>query len=349
MHRASRWSSAVIAIAAALTLFAPHARSVAAPSPYHVVARWVIGGEGGWDYLTADTLGRRLYVSHGRRVDVLNLDTGAVIDSIGGTLGVHGIAIASDLGHGYVSCGRDSSVTAFDLKTLKTVARFAVPARNPDAILYEPVTHRVFTFNGGSANATAFNAGTGVLEGTLDLGGKPEFPAADGKGRVYVNIEDKSEIVAFDARTLKIEARWPIAPGAEPSGLALDRAHGMLFSGCSNKTLVVADTKDGHVVTTLPIGEGVDAVGFDGTRELVFSSNGEGTLTVAHREADGSYKVAETDSTQRGARTMALDERTGRVFVVTASFGPPPPPTEDRPHPRASIVPGTFVVLVLSR
>jgi hypothetical protein len=340
---------AVLLMLAALSVLTPRARSAAAPGPYHVVARWVIGGEGGWDYLTADSQARRLYVSHGRRVDVLDLDSGAVIDTIGNTPGVHGIAIASDLGRGYVSCGRDSSVAVFDLKSLKSVARIAVPARNPDAILYEPVTHRVFTFNGGSANATAFNATSGALEGTLDLGGKPEFPAADGKGRVYVNIEDKSEIVAFDARSLKIEARWPIAPGEEPSGLALDRAHGMLFSGCSNKSLEVVETKDGHVAATLPIGEGVDAVGFDAQRQLVFSSNGEGTLTVASREADGSYKVAETDSTQRGARTMALDEKTGRVFVVTASFGPPPAPTPDRPRPRPTIVPGSFVVLVLSR
>jgi DNA-binding beta-propeller fold protein YncE len=211
------------------------------------------------------------------------------------------------------------------------------------------MTHRVFSFNGGSANATAIDGASATIVGSVSLGGRPEFAVTDGKGRMFVNIEDRNEVVAFDTRTLKVAAHWPLVGGEGPSGIALDRKHRRLFSGCDNHKMIVLDADRGSVVATLPIGEGVDGVAFDPGTRLAFSSNGEGSLTVVREDAPNRFAVAENDSTQRGARTLALDEKTHRVFVVTAEFGPPPPPTAERPHPRASIVPGTFQVLVLSR
>ena len=333
--------------AAALGCFAPAAR--AATQAYHVVARWVIGGEGGWDYLTADPDARRLYITHGTQVEVLDLDQGTKLGAIPGTVGAHGVVVAPALGKGFIASGRDSAIVVFDLKSLAVTSRIRVPARFPDALLYEPVTKRVFSFNGGSSSACAFDAATGAIVDSLPLGGKPEFAVADGKGSVYVNIESTSEVVAFDAKSLKVARRSPLAPGEEPTGLAMDGERQLLFSGCSNQHMAVVDAKTGKLAGTLPIGQGVDAVAFDAKRRTAFASCGDGTLTVAREKKPGEFAVAETDSTQRGARTMALDEKTGRVFVVTASFGPPPDPTPDNPHPRPTIQPGTFVVLVLDR
>ncbi|HTM58670.1 MAG TPA: hypothetical protein VL123_09680 [Candidatus Udaeobacter sp.] len=318
----------------------------AADAPYHVVARYVVGGEGGWDYLTADAEGRRLYVTHGTRVEVLDLDSGKSVGAVEGTVGAHGVAIVPKLGRGFIASGRDSAVVVFDLKTLAVVNRLRVPARFPDALIYEPVSGRIFTFDGGSDNACAFDAATGAFVDSLPLGGTPEFAVAD-DGKVHVNIESTSEVVTFDAKKLKVLRRTSLAPGEGPSGLAIDAAHHLLFSGCHNKKLVVTDAASGKVVTTLPIGEGVDAVSYDSKRRVVFASNGDGTLSVAREAKEGEFSAVETDSTQRGARTMALDQKTGRVFVVTASFGPPPEPTAERPHPRPTILPGTFVVLAL--
>jgi DNA-binding beta-propeller fold protein YncE len=342
----SRSARAGLALLASLSLLAALPHRVAAAA-YHVVARWTIGGEGGWDYLTADAATRRLYVTHNTQVEVLDLDSGKKLGAIPGTVGAHGVALAPPLNRGYITSGRDSAIVVFDLKTLSVVSRIHVPARGPDAILYEPVTKRVFSFNGGSANTCAFDAASGAFLDSLALGGKPEFCVADGAGRVFVNLEDSSAVVVFDAKTLRVARRSPLAPGEEPSGLAMDHKRGVLFSGCSNKTMVVTSVADEHVVGSFPIGNGVDAVAYDAKRDRVFSSNGEGTLTVAAADKQGAFAVVETDSTQAGARTMALDEKTGRVYVVTASFGPPPAPTPDRPHPRPTILPGTFTVLVL--
>jgi YVTN family beta-propeller protein len=233
----------------------------------------------------------------------------------------------------------------FDLKTLAIQSRNPLDAKNPDAIEYDPVSKRVFVFNGGSDNASVIDARGGTVVGSIPLDGKPEFAVADGKGRIYVNLEDSSAVLALDTRTLKVLHRWPLAPGEEPSGLAMDRQHRRLFSACSNGKLVVLDADDGHVVAVLPIGDRVDGAAFDSRRRLVFSSNGEGTLTVIHEDGPDRYRVVENAVTQAGARTLALDETTGHVYEPTAEFGPPPPPTAERPHPRGSIVPGTFVVL----
>jgi DNA-binding beta-propeller fold protein YncE len=343
--------AAVIALGlVALVLAASRLSPVAAAPPvrlFHAIRPWTIGGEGGWDCLLADAEGRRLYVSHGTRVEVLDLDHGDSIGVIAPTPGAHAIAVASELGRGFVSCGRDSSVLIFDLRDLHTVERVALPARNPDLILYEPLSKRVLAFNGGSANATVLDGATGAIVGSVDLGGTPEFAVADGKGRVFVNIEDKSEVLELDPRELRVVRRWSIAPGEGPSGLAMDRAHRRLFSVCGNQKMVVSDADSGKVIATLPIGDRVDGVAFDPKRGLAISSNGEGTITVVREASPQEFVVAETDTTQRGARTIALDERTGALYLATADFGPAPAPTPDRPRPRPAVVPGTFRVLVL--
>jgi len=320
----------------------------AGSSGYHVSKKTVLGGDGGWDYLTVDARARRIYISRSTHVMVVDADSAAVVGDIPGTNGVHGIAIASDMDKGFISDGRDGNVTIFETKTLKVLG--TTPAgKNPDAIIYDPASKRVFAFNGSSKDATAIDAKTGTVAGTIPLGGKPEFAAADEKGHVFVNIEDTSEIVQFDSNKLTVENRWKIAPGDEPSGLAMDRKHRRLFSVCSNKLMVVVNADTGKVVTTLPIGAGTDAAGFDPETGYAFSSNGEGTLTVVHEDSADKFSVVDTVPTQVRARTMALDTKSHQVFTVTAEFGPPPAATAQQPRPRAPMVPGSFTLLALSR
>ncbi len=331
-------------------LFVPLlASTVLAAMSFKVVKTIPIPGQGGWDYLAADSANRRLYVSHATEVDVINLDTDALVGKIANTNGVHGIAIADDLGRGFVSDGRDNQVTIFDLKTLQTIST-ANTGTNPDGIVYDSFSKRVFTFNGRSSNATAVDAQTGKVEGTIALGGKPEFPVSDGKGNVYANIEDKSEIVRIDPKTLTVKARWPLSPQCEsPSGLAMDVHTRRLFPVCDNKVMTVVDADSGKVITTVPTGEGTDAAAFDPERKLVFSSNGEdGTLTVIKEISADKYAVVANVATQRGARTMALDLKTHKVYLSDAEFGPPPAATADHPHPWPSIKPGTFKLLVVA-
>jgi DNA-binding beta-propeller fold protein YncE len=250
------------------------------------------------------------------------------------------------LGRGFTSNGRDSTVTIFDLRTLAVLGTVHIPGANPDAILFDPVSSRVFSFNGGSHSFTAIDPASGSVLGTVDLGGKPEFAVSDGEGGIYVNLEDKSSLVRFDGRSLALRETWSLAPCESPTGLAIDRRHHRLFAGC-DKLMVVFDPEHGRVVATAPIGDGVDGTGFDAARQLAFSSNGEGTLSIVREESPDDFVTVATVPTQRGARTMTLDERTGRVFTVTAEYGPPPAPTAERPRPRPSIVPGTFTLLVI--
>jgi len=319
----------------------------AAPSPgpsgYRVIKTVPISGEGGWDYVTVDTDARRVYISHATQVVVLDADTYAEVGSIPDTQGVHGIAIASDLGRGFTSNGRTNTATIFDLKTLKTIGTVKT-GTNPDAIIYDPSTKRVFTFNGRSNDATAINVADGTVVGTLALGGKPEFAVADGKGTIYVNIEDTSELVHLDAKDLKVLHRWPEKPCQEASGLAADMKNHRLFAGCDNKMMAVIDADSGEVVATLPIGEGVDATGFDPATQLAFASNGEGTLTVVHEESPDKYTVAENVPTKRSARTMGLDLKTHNIFLPAADFDPPAPGER-----RGKMKPGSFVLLVLGK
>lgn len=318
------------------------------PSGYHLTRKTVLGGEGGWDYLTVDSKARRVYISRGTHVMVVDADTAALIGDIPNTNGVHGIAIVSDLDKGFTSNGRDNAVSVFDLKTLKVVATVPV-GKNPDAIIYDPPSKRVFTFNGASHDTTAIDPKTNSVVGTIALGGKPEFAVADEKGHVYVNIEDKNEIVQFDPIKLTVENHWSITPGDEPSGLAMDRKHRRLFAVCGNKWMAVVNADNGKVITTLPIGAGTDAAAFDPETGFAFSSNGEGTLTVVHEDSPDKFTVVETVPTQVRARTMALDAKTHQLYLVSAEFGTAPAPTAQQPRPRPPMVPGTFTLLTLSR
>lgn len=321
---------------------------LAAAEGYHVVKSYKLGGEGGWDYLTFDNTSNRLYISRSTHVIVLNADSGQPVGDIPDTPGVHGIALAPEFGRGFVSNGRDGTVTVFDLKTLKALNKIKV-GKNPDAILYDPASKRVFTFNGASNDVTGIDAAKGEVVGTIKVDGKPEFAVSDEKGEIFVNIEDKSELMALDPSKLEVKARWPLAPCEEPSGLAIDRKHRRLFSGCSNKLMAIVDADSGKLVSTLPIGSGVDANGFDPETGLAFASCGEGVLTIVHEDSPDNFSVAENVPTKRGARTMTLDPVTHRAFLVTADFGPPPAPTAEQPHPRPTILPDSFVVLVVSR
>lgn len=320
----------------------------AAPSGYHLLNKIMIGGEGGWDYLALEAKSRLLYVSHGNAFEVVNVDTGTKLDPIPNLKGVHGVAFAPDRNRGYISNGRGNSVTVFELETRKVLEEVPVSGKNPDSIMYEPVSGRIFTFNGATANTTAIDAATNKVVGTIDLGGKPEFAVHDGKGIIFVNNEDKSEIIAFDAKTLEIKTRWPIAPGEGPSGLAIDLKNKRLFSVC-DKVMVVSDFENGKVVATVPIGSGPDAVRYDPGTGLVFSSNGEGTLTVVKQVSANEYAVLETVKTAPRGRTMELDPKTHSVFIVAAEYGPAPAPTAEQPRPRPVPVPGTFQVLIFGK
>ena len=322
--------------------------SAAADPGYHVIKTYKLGGDGGWDYLTLDSSSRRLYISRATHVMVIDADSGKPVGDIPDTPGVHGIALAPELGRGFVSNGREGTVTIFDIETLKLISKVKA-GDNPDAILYDPATKRVFTFNGRSQDSTAIDAAKGTVLGTIKLQGKPEFAVSDGKGEIFVNIEDKSQLDAIDPAKLEVKSRWPLAPCQEPSGLSMDRKNRRLFAGCDNKMVAVVDADSGKVLATPAIGEGVDATAFDEGTSLAFASCGEGVLTVVREESPDKFSVAENVKTQEGARTLALDEKTHQVFVVTAKFGPSPAPTAENPHPRHAILPDSFVVLVLGK
>jgi len=341
--------TSVFRLAVSVAVLAAPFAAATAQSSYHVVKRVQVGGDGGWDYLTPDPASHRLYLSRGTHVMVFDTDKDTVIADIPNTPGVHGVALAHDLNRGFTSNGRDSTVTIFDLGTFAVIATPNVGARNPDAILYDAATKRIFTFNGGSANASALDASTGKLVGTVPLGGKPETGVSY-HGRVLVNIEDKNEIVAFDPRSLAVIAHWSIAPCEEPTGLALDEAHARLIVGCGgNKMMAVVDANSGKVATTVPAGQGIDAAAFDPATQLAFVSSGDGNITVVHEDAPDKFTVVETIPTERGARTMTIDPRTHKLYTVSAKFGEAPAPTADRPRPRPPMIPGSFMVLVIDR
>ena len=332
-----------------ILLAASLAMSAFPPGHYELKQKFTLGGDGAWDYLTYDPVGKRLFISRATRVMVVDPANGALLAEIPDTAGVHGIALANDLGRGFTSNGRDNTVTVFDLKTLKESARIKLEgAENPDAILYDPASKRVFTFNGRSKNATAIDAAAGKIIANIPLDGKPEFAAADGKGMVYVNIEDKSEITQIDARNAAPVKSWPLAPCEEPSGLAMDVKHRRLFAGCHNKMMAVLDADTGKVVATPPIGQGVDANAFDPQSNLAFSSNGDGTLTVIREDAPDNFTVVENAQTQRFARTMALNPDTHDIYLVTAEIEETPPAAGEQ-RPRRTMKPGTFTLLVMSQ
>ena len=331
-----------------LTIFSAGLCAAQSSSGYHLIKKFEVGGEGSWDYLYADSTAHRLYISRSTRVIVLDSETGASIGEIPNTNGVHGIAIAEEAGRGFTSNGRDNAVTMFDLKTLKVLGTLST-GKNPDAIIYDPASKRVFTFNGGSSNSTAIDAADGKVAGTIELGGRPEFATSDGKGMVFVNLEDKSQVVAFDSRKLEVKNRWSIAPGEEPSGMAIDAKHHRLFIVCSNKKMIVLNNENGSIVAQPTIGDGPDAAGFDPETKLAFSSNGDGTLTIVREDSDSKFTVVENVPTQLRAKTMALDSKTHKVYLGAAQYGPTPAPTTQNPRPRAQMIPNSFVILVYGK
>jgi YVTN family beta-propeller protein len=335
-------------IGLALLSAAPGAIMASPAAQWSVEQQWNVGGAGGWDYLTLDASGRRLFVSRATRVDVVSTESGKVIGTIPDTAGVHGIALAPDLKRGFTSNGKANSVTVFDLDTFKTIKEVKISGQNPDAILYEPKGKHIFTFDGRSKDVTVINAETLQIAATLPVPDKPEFAADDGAGQIYANIEsDPGQMVVIDSRALSIKATWPLPGCSSPSGLAIDRLRHRLFSVCDGKVMVVTDASTGKQVARVTVGEGPDAAAYDAKRGLVFSSNGEGTLTVVHQDTPDKYQVINTLTTQRGARTMALDGSSGKVYLVTANFGPAPAATADQPHPRPSLMPDSFTILVM--
>ena len=317
-----------------------------AQQPYQIVDHWKIGGTGGWDYLLADPGAHRLYVTHGPRVEVLDTDTGKTVGAITGLKGTHGVALDQENAFGYISDGGANAVVVFDRKTLAIVA--SIPAgTNPDGIAYEPKTKTVWAFNGRSKNVTVIDTATRSVVATIALPGKPEFPQADGKGQVFDNIEYKNSIVRLDAASKTLMDTWPLAGCDSPSGMAIDREHGRLFSVCDGKKMAVVDAGTGKVLSLPEIGEGPDAAGYDDQHQLVFSSNGDGTLTVV--DTKSSPKVLEQLTTMKGGRTMAYDSGKDRVYVVTAEQGSRPEPSAANPRPRPAIVPDTFEVIVIGR
>lgn len=324
-------------------------RLFAAAQDLHVENTYKLGGDGGWDYLTVDPESHHLFISRSTHVIVVDTETGKQVGDIPDTPGVHGIALANDLGRGFTSNGREGTVSIFDLKSLKPITKVQSAGENPDAILFDPATKRVFTFNGRSHNSTAIDAANGNIVGKIELGGKPEFGVSTGKGELFVNIEDKSELVAIDPNELKVKSRWPLAPCESPSGLAVDKKNRRLFVGCDNKMMAVVNADTGKIITTLPIGDGVDADRFDSEKKLAFASCGEGVLAVVKEESPDKFSVVQNVKTERGARTMELDPKTHKIYLVTAKFGPPPAATAEQPHPRPSILPDTFEVLVVGK
>jgi DNA-binding beta-propeller fold protein YncE len=318
----------------------------AAEVTYHFLKEIPIGGEGGWDYLSVDPIGRRLYVSHNTKIEVIDLEKDQRVGEIADTPGVHGFAIAPDLGRGFSSNGRENKVNMVDLKTLKTVSKVET-GENPDAILYEPAHQEVYTFNGRRHSSTVIEAKTGKVVATIPLAGKPEFATVDSKaGRIYCNLEDKNAVVVIDTKSHEVVNTWPIAPGEEASGMAIDLAHHRLFLGCGNKLMVMMDSANGKVLASVPIGAGVDANAFDPGTHLAFSSNREGTTTIAHEDTPEKLTVVQTLKTEPGAKTMALDPKTHRIYLSSAKFETAAEPQAGQTRQRPKVLPDTFKVLV---
>jgi YVTN family beta-propeller protein len=336
-----------------LSLFS--AMAVASPAqtvpsaPFKIQDTWKLGGDGSWDYLKVDEPAHLLYIARLNRIMVVDTQSGKLVTEIGGLQRTHGVALDDKGQIGYISDGGAGSVLAFDRSTFKVTA--TIPAgKNPDAILFEPTKHRVFAFNGGSKDATVIDASSNKVIATIPMPGKPEFSATDGKGNVFVNIEDTNQLLHIDAATLKVTGTWSLAPCKEPSGLAIDIEHHRLFSVCDNAKMTVVDSESGKLVATASIGEGADAVAYDSRRGLVLSSNGEsGNLTILHQDSPDHYTVQQTLTTLAGARTLAVNTTTGKIYTVTAKIGPKPAPTKEMPNPRPPIMPNSFVILVIGR
>ncbi|MDE3015941.1 MAG: YncE family protein [Pseudomonadota bacterium] len=318
------------------------------PQGYHLAKTMPVAGEGGWDFVSVDSSARRVYIAHSTKADVLDADSGDVIGEVMPIAGAHGVAVAPEAGYGFATNGKTDKVTVFDLKTLAAKSEIKT-GKKPDGIIYDPATKRVFVFNGGSDSASVINAASAKEIGTIALKGKPEFAVADGHGHVYVNLEDKNEMLAIDSRHMKVMKRWPLASCEEPSSLAMDEHNQRLFAGCGNSKLAVVNAKDGHVITTLPIGEHVDATAFDPSTREIISAAADGTLTVIAQDDADHYHVAQTIKTPLRSKTFGLDEKTHRLFLPSAGFGPATAPSKDNPNGHPQVLPGTFNVLIFDR
>ena len=347
-HRIGRQTAGAFVILGALSL------SAAAAIGYHLVKKYTFGPAEGatreyFDYITVDSAARRVYLSHGTEIKVLDADTGALVGNITGLKQDHGVAVATEFGKGFITDGGQGKVLIFDLQTLKIIGE-AKADQDADSIVYDPSSKRVFVMNGDPHSSTVIDARSGSVVSTIDLGGGPEFAVADGKGTVYVNIEDKSELVAIDSNTLKIKSRWPLAPAGAPTALAIDVQHHRLFSAGRNpQMLVVLDSDTGKVLQSFPISAGVDAAAFEPETGLIFASTRDGMVHIFHEDSPDKFSESETIKTEFGAKTMGLDSKTHNLFVDTADFAPAPTPTAEHPHPQRTPVQGTFHVLVYGK
>ncbi len=325
-------------------LFALAAALLAQSAPaYRITHTYALGGEGGWDYIVPDPPHHRLFIARQNRVMVVDEDSGTLLGEVTGIQGAHGTAVAEASGRGFATSGRDQSVVMFDLKTFKALGRIPA-AEDADAIVYDSVSDRVFTLNGDAHSSTVIDARAGKLVTNIALGGKPEYGAAAGDGKVYANLTDTSEVVEMDAKTATVGRRWSTAPCKQPVAMAIDTAHHRLFSGCRSGVMAVSDYRGGKVVATLPIGAGVDGAGFDPATGDAFASNANGTLTVIHQDSPDAYHVVENVETPQGARNMGLDPTNHRIFVVSAKFGPPAAGSR-----RGTVLPGSFTLMVIER
>lgn len=335
---------AVLLCVLAITAIARTAPQAVGSSGYHLVKTMKLAGTGGWDYLTVDPATHRLFISRGTHFMVVDLAQGKIVGDVPDTQGAHGVALAAEFNRGYTTNGRTADSTIFDMTTLTVLGRVKTD-KDTDGVIYDPFSKRVFTFNGDANTATAIDAKSGAVAGSVALGGGPEFGAADAKGHIFVNLEDKSSLVRFDAKTLKLENTWPLAPCESPSGLAIDAEHEILVVGCHNKLMAFVDGNSGRVLGAVPIGQGVDANRFDPGTGYAFASCGDGTITVAHEDSPTKFSLVDTIQTKRGARTMEIDPTNHHLYTVTADFGPAPAPTAENPRPRPAILPDTFVLL----
>jgi DNA-binding beta-propeller fold protein YncE len=329
---------AFVAALATVTVFAQSSSS------YRITHTYTLGGDGGWDYIVPDPPNHRLFIGRQNRVMVVDENTGALLGEVTGIQGAHGTAVAASTGHGFATSGNDQSVVMFDLKTFKTLGRIPA-AEDADAIIFDSASNRVFTFNGDAHSSTVIDPRAGTLITNVPLGGKPEYGASAGDGKVYANLTDTSEVVEIEARSAAVVRRWPTAPCKQPVAMAIDTGHRRLFSGCRSGVMAISDYQAGKVVATAPIGAGVDGVGFDAASGDAFAANADGTLTVIHQDAPDQYRVVQTLQTAPGARNMGLDPTSHRVFLVSAKFGPAPA----NGRGRGPVLPGTFALMVVER
>jgi YVTN family beta-propeller protein len=338
-----------IGIGTTITLLAVAAAASAATTPagWTILERHTLGGIGGWDGMMLDTGSRRLFVTRSEHVMVIDADSGKLVGDIAGVNHAHDVALATELKRGFISNGHGDSVTMFDLESLKVISEIPVTGKNPDAILFDSASKHVFAFNGHSNNATVIDPATGKVIATMPVPGRPEFAVSDEQGKIFVNIEDKSQVAQVDAKTAKVLATWSLGACDGPTGLAIDTMHQRLFSVCANKRMAVIDARDGHPVATVAIGDGPDSVAYDAATATVFSPNSDGTLTVVHQDDADHYSVVASVATPQRSRSLALDAKTHKVILAVAEFGAAPAPTANEPHPKPAMKPDTFGIVVV--